>query len=461
MAFDPIIAETRFGCGLSPVVRPPETIAEILDGTSQPSHVETQYPIASFDHYLTRVLVLGEARKKIRAKNGPDKAQELRKQLRVFLRASAVDQRHWLVQSMLRRSSTDAGFRERLAFFWADHFTAKGKRQALRYSSAPYAESAIRPHLTGRFEDMLIAAVTHPLMLSFLDQEKSVGPASPFALKRQAKQFGLNENLAREVLELHTLGVAGPYSQTDVRQLAELFAGLQWKTDVGLAYRPEIAEPGAERVLGKWYGSQQGQLADIHAVLRDLARHPSTARHIAHKLAVHFVSDAPDDALVRAIEAAYLDTDGHLPAVYHAMLSHTLSWQGAGNVKQPVEFVGSSLRALGFAQSDATALEDKNVKTQFLAPLLLMGQPWEGATGPDGWSEDDQQWASPQGLAARPQWALSLPEILPQARPDPREFVRVALGPDAPERVVFAAGAAESRREGIALVLMSPAFQRH
>ena len=459
--FDPIMAEMRFGCGLSPHVPAPESVSAMLQGLQAEDAAARAHPIEDFDRYLDRVAGLHDLRRRIKDQGGADMAALLQKETRAYRQGMRRDWRGWVVQSLLRRSTTEDGFRERLAFFWGDHFTAKGKTPALRSAATPYVESAIRPHVAGRFEDMLIAAATHPLMLNFLDQQTSIGPNSPFARKRPEKKLGLNENLAREILELHTLGVGGPYDQNDVQQLAELLTGLSWSADKGVLYRQQVAEPGAERVLGKWYGTQQGALGDVHAVLVDLARHPATARHLAHKLAVHFVSDTPDPAMVAEMTRAYLDTKGALPAVYRAMLDHPAAWQEQGTMKQPIAFVASALRAQGLTRQDAQDWSDKEINARILVPLALMGQSWEEAAGPDGWSEDDAQWAAPQGLAARLQWALQLPEILPRKTPDPRDFVHHALGPRPPEQVLFAARAAESRREGIALVLMSPAFQRH
>lgn len=461
MSFDPIMAETRFGCGLSPVISPPRTMGEMLSGVETGDGLVQQYPIDGFDTVLTRIAALKTARDEIRSAAKADMNAALKEARNSYNRMARDLRDRWLVQSMLRRANTRAGFAERLAFFWEDHFTAKGKSLPVRYSTSAYVESAIRPHLGAAFEDLLISAVTNPLMVTYLDQHVSVGPNSIAAKRRKNKNPGLNENLAREILELHTLGVDGPYTQDDVRQLAELLTGLGWDAPDGTLYRPKFAEPGSEKILGKWYGTQQGSLADIHNVLRDLARHPSTARHISRKLAVHFVSDAPDPDLVTAMERAYLETNGYLPTVYRALLNHPSAWTGEGTMKQPVAFVGSTLRALGLREEDTQNWKAAHIRRSFLVPLQIMGQPWQDASGPDGWPEEDSKWATPQGLAARLQWALRVPNILDHPPPDPRQFVTDALGPTPPERVAFAASAAESRREGVALILLSPAFQRH
>lgn len=292
-----------------------------------------------------------------------------------------------------------------------------------------------------------------------------MGPGSPKADKRGAKA-GLNENLARELLELHTLGVGAAYGQGDVRQLAELLTGLTYDAKQGTKFRKDFAEPGAETVLGKRYGGDKPGLGDIRAVLEDLAAHPATAAHIARKLAVHFISDTPDPDLVRVLTERYRDTDGDLAQVYEALLSHPAAWvPELSNIKLPDEFVASAMRALAVDPQAFIGIEDgreheKLVQRLFVQPLRLMGQPWQDPLGPDGWAEDDAAWMTPQGLTARMDWALSAPARMCDPLPDPRVFVTDALGNDAPEPVRFAAKASENKREGIALILASPAFQR-
>lgn len=182
-------------------------------------------------------------------------------------------------------------------------------------------------------------------MLHFPDQNVSVGPGSAVANKGKRLK-DLNENLAREVLELHTLGVGGPYTQDDVRQLAELFTGLNFDPKSGFIFRGNYTEPGTGTVLGRSYGDKAG-LEPILQSLRDLAVHPATARHIARKLSAHFVSDTPDPALVNHVAGRFIDTDGDLMAVYAALLEHPSSWQPElQDVKPPADFMASAARAL-------------------------------------------------------------------------------------------------------------------
>lgn len=455
--FDPVLADIRFGCGRSPRIAPPQGVAAMLDGLHGPDPMADRFPIQRFDGFLVRVAesyALGKTRRQNEGTAAGVAAEEALRQLNLDARA---DQRAWLVAHVARRINSATPLRERLESFWADHFTVLGKAGPLRVATSPYIESAIRPNIAGRFEDLLIAAVTHPLMLNYLDQNLVAGPNSAQAV-RQGKRGTLNENLARELLELHTLGVGGPYAQGDVREMAELLTGLAFTPEKGTVFHRPLAEPGAETVLGRSYGGEgPAELADIHAALRDLARHPVTARHIAGKLAVHFVSDRPDPALVRAVEAAWNATGGDLVAVYEALLSHPAAWDPApGNVKTPFDFVASACRALDVPEA---ALR-QGIGQRLVEPMRLMGQFWQLPSGPDGLPEEDAAWITPQGLAARVQWAFLVPQFLMRALPDPRDFVEMALGGRALGEVRFAAAAAETRADGIGVVLASPAFQR-
>ncbi len=455
--FDPLLADIRFGCGRSPRIAAPQSVRELLDGLLEPDSVGRAIPIQRFEDFSTRVAesyALGRIRNH---QKGTAEAEEALEGIRALNMEARRDQRRWLALHTARRVNATVPFRERLESFWADHFTVMGKAGPMRLATSPFVESAIRPHLAGRFEDLLIAAATHPLMLHYLDQHAAAGPNSPQAQRFPGKK-GLNENLARELLELHTLGVDGPYTQVDVRELAELLTGLAFTPEEGTVFRRPLAEPGAETVLGVRYGGDRPALIDdIHAALRDLARHPVTARHIARKLAVHFVADLPDDALVDAMQTAWIESGGDLHWVYEAMLRHPAAWDPApANAKPPFDFIASACRALDVPQA---ALEH-GTGARLFEPMRLMGQFWQEPGGPDGLPEADDAWITPQGMAARVQWAFSMPQALLRALPDPRDFVGTALGARATKEVRFAAGAAETRAVGIGVVLAAPGFQR-
>ncbi|EPX79820.1 DUF1800 domain-containing protein [Salipiger mucosus] len=457
--FDPILAEIRFGCGLSPTVPPAQSAEAMLATLDSPDTVAKTHPIEPFPDFLSRITARREQQKIRSANRGTAKGEAARERSREINIAARKASAVWMARHIARRIETEAPFRERLSFFWADHFTAIGKAGVIRRGTSPYMQSAIRPHVAGRFEDLLISAVTHPLMLHYLDQNTSVGPNS--RLGRRRPDRGVNENLAREILELHTLGVDGPYTQADVRELAELLTGLTFHHTVGRSFRKDIAEPGVQTVLRRGYGGDEPRLGDVKDALRDLARHPATARHLAHKLAVHFVSDRPDPDLVKAIETALLDSGCELRRGYAAMLAHPAAWDDRRpNVKQPFDFVSSALRALAVAPEALTDLREGVFRLRIQQPIQTMGHAWQQPDGPDGLDEADSAWITPQGIATRLRWAVTVPQFLRRDLPDPRDFVTQALGPRATPAVRFAAESAESRADGVGLVLASPAFQR-
>lgn len=455
MGFSPEAAAIRFGEGLSPHLAPPvsvEAVLEQLDGD------DAQFAIPTFSELLPRLGEVSQMRRAFRRAGDDAERETRRKAFRAEQRKLVRSQASDIALLFARSVTTQTPFRDRLTRFWGDHFTVVGKNSLLRYAVPHYHEGAIRPHIAGRFADMLKAVVTHPMMLSYLDQTASFGPGSVAARGRR----GLNENLARELLELHTLGVGGRYAQTDVRQLAELLTGLTGGLSEGFAFEPQRAEPGAETVLGVSYGGPgEAALADIEAALEDLAAHPDTAAHLARKLAVHFCSDRPDAGMVAAMTQAYLDHEGALAPVYAAMLAHPFCWDSFGQkVKQPIDFVTSSLRALALPAVSLRRMSLSKAQSYISGPMAAMGQPLYTPLGPDGWPERAEDWVTPQGLAARLQWAMAAPSAFFRGLPDPRDFLETALGGVADQRVRFAAENAENRREGVGLILASPAFQR-
>ena len=461
MPFDPQLAEIRFGCGLSPHVAPPTSVQAMLDTLQATDIIATRFPVETFDIFTQRIAQRVELTKIRRKNRGSEEALAAKKATRVLNKEARIAQAAWMGQHLNRWVATDAPLRERLTMFWADHFTATGKAGIARRAATPYVESAIRPNITALFEDLLLAAVLHPLMIHYLDQDRSIGPNSAQAA-RGGRLKGLNENLAREVMELHTLGVDGPYTQTDVTELAELLTGVTNADPMRFLFRKSMAEPGAETIMGKTYGgSDNAHIRDVQSVLRDLARHPATARHIAQKLAVHFTADTPDPDLVVALEARFLATNGDLAAVTETLLTHPAAWTAERtNVKQPFPFMGSALRALAVPSEAITAMDEKTARRIFAAPLVQMGHVWEKPSGPDGLPEEDDAWIIPQGIASRLQWAITVPSVLMEELPDPRAFVHTALRSFATPAVTFAAEAAETRRDGVGLILASPAFQR-
>lgn len=463
MAFDPFLADIRFGCGRAPGLAPPSDVGEMLSRLSGPDEAAERFPIPGYDRLRVKQAEFAGMRREMKGiedKARRDKMQAAyRETFTRWLKELRREKSGWLWSQMMRRAHTRDGLRERLVSFWADHFAATGKNAIYKLSAAPSHEDTIRPYLTGRFADLVKAVMTQPLMLHFLDQTASRGPNSAVVKKRGG---GLNENLAREVMELHTLGVDGPYTQADVRELAELLAGLSIGADFSFRFRPGLAEPGPETVLGRSYGGTgKARIEDVLQALDDLASHPATARHIAQKLAVHFVADTPDPALVDHVAARFEETGGRLDAVYGALLEHPAAWDPApGNVKRPLDFIGSALRLFEVTPNSRAGRRPGLQGDLLRAPMLLMGQPWDEPPGPDGWPEADGAWVTPQRLAARVRWSWTAPSVLLEELPDPRALLTLAVGERVDDALDFAVKAAADRIEGVALVLCSPAFQR-
>lgn len=407
---------------------------------------------------LAQVDALSEAR---RARNRGKAGAEAE-----FERIRAAIQRDFRdrAQVMIARA-VDAGaagpaadFRERLVWFWTDHFAVAARRPRDRMLPVAFADEAIRPHVAGPFARLLRAATLHPAMLTYLDQTVSIGPGSRLGQRREA---GLNENLARELLELHTLGAGSGYTQDDVRQLAELLTGLTTDRERGTIFDPRRAEPGAETVLGRRYGGDPARIEDIEALLDDLAADPRTARHIAAKLARHFVADDPDPAIAARLAAVWADTRGDLAAVANALAADpAVAAAPPAKVRRPFELVVAALRALGLDGAAVMALPGAAVQRRLIRALAGMGQPFLAPPGPNGFPEAEAAWITPQRLAARIDWAMTEPAALVRDLPDPREFALAALGQGALGVVGAAAAGAETRAEGVGLVLASPAFNR-
>lgn len=359
-------------------------------------------------------------------------------------------------------ATTSTPFVERLVRFWSNHFAISIDKNSARLLAAPMEREAIRPHVTGHFADLLLAVETHPGMLLYLDNAASVGDDSMLARRverRDAKRkLGLNENLAREILELHTLGVDGGYAQQDVVELARAITG--WGTPLrrdaqngatsAFVFRPGAHEPGARSVLGKRYaeaGETQGR-----AILRDLAVHPATARHLSLKLARHFVSDTPSLALVERMSAAFLRSGGSLSALYRTMVDDDAAWStDARKFKTPDDFVVSAMRA-GAIRLD----RQPRALTRLLQGL---GQPTFTPRSPAGFPDTAADWASGDALRKRLQAAAALAEQVAVSR-KPVELATDVLGAEAVQgplaELLRRAG---SPQEGFALLFSSPAFQ--
>jgi uncharacterized protein (DUF1800 family) len=455
LSFDPTLAAFRFGYGLSPHHSAPQDVQTLMADLSGPDLGQKAHHISVFSQAAPTPLALNVANREQNRARGTDKFEAAQAHARHLMKLAREQAAKNLGAEIARAVDAPVGFRERLVAFWADHFTVRSRSNRTTHLVTPYIEEAIRPHITGNFADLLFAATTHPMMMNYLQQTQSIGPNSVIGLRRGR---GLNENLAREVMELHTLGVDGPYTQTDVTEFAELLSGLSYTPLDGFEYSPRRAEPGRETVLGVTY-SDEASLDTIRDALDDLARHPATAAHLAHKIAVHFLSQTPNPSLVADLTEAF--AKGRLMDVYQTLLDHPAAWVSQREkVRTPQEYITASLRALGISGQDIAQADRTMIRRYVVNPMRVMGQPWQRPVGPDGWPEDPAAWIIPQTMAGRITWAMRTPQDLLDVLPDPRDFVRTALGPRAAPEVVFAAGAAASRKDGVGVVLSSAAFQR-
>lgn len=351
--------------------------------------------------------------------------------------------------------ATDDGLTERLVLFWSNHFAVSiDKGGSVPSTTGSYEREAIRPHVYGRFRDMLDAAVKHPAMLVYLDNFKSVGPNSKVGQKRG---IGLNENLAREVLELHTLGVDGGYSQADVTSFAKVLTG--WTIDrnggrvegTGAIFLPRRHEPGDFTVLGKVYGQRGPKKLD--RVLDDLASHPSTARHVARKLTRYFVGDRAPPEVAAVTERAFRDSDGDLAVTVRALVSTDAAWSTPpAKLRNPYLFTMASFRALRLTT------ESENQKAAFNM-MNALGQKIWTPPSPAGWPDGDDAWLAGDALLERLDFATVVAQRIDPELDVPALAADV-LGPRYDQPTREAVVRAESREQGVALMLLSPGFQR-
>jgi len=435
MAYDPQIAAIRFGLGRRAgeaiPTDPQAWLARQLDG-------EDPGLAAPLHGSSAGLRLLHETRTRSPGK-GPNSRQEPKDQIRDIFRAdtgAALD--------MLLTTATP--FRERLVWFWANHFTVSIRTQILAGVINAYVSEAIRPHVTGRFEDMLLAVMRHPAMLFYLNNAGSIGPLSPAG---QRSKRGLNENLARECLELHTVTPASGYTQADVTEFARVLTG--WSIDFergepGFIFRPATHEPGSKTVMGKSW--PQGE-AGGRALLHWLGTHPSTYRSVATKLVRHFVADAPAEADVQRIAGILQQTGGDLKAASLGIVGLESAWRPLGKLRSPFDYVVAVMRAL-----DLPAERRGNLNEA----MSSLGQGLHNAPLPNGWPDTAAEWAGPEAIMRRVDWAYAVAGRTDGI--DPVRLARDALGPLLPADTHEAIARAGSHREAMTLLLASPEFQR-
>jgi uncharacterized protein (DUF1800 family) len=412
-------------------------------------------PPAGANPSAARLALFFEARRE--KKTDVDLAAMYRKEFHDDFQAEAV-------RRTLAAAASAKPFRERLVQFWSNHFTVSVQRPVVFPVATGFEEEAIRPHTLGRFNDMLRAVARHPAMLLYLDNAESVGPDS---IAGRLRNKGLNENLAREMLELHTVGVTGGYTQADVTELAKILTGWsiarEGDPDSGaFRYRPMIHQPGPKTLLGRVY-AETGEDEAV-AAMDDLAARPATARHLATKLARHFVADDPPPAAVDRLAATYMKTGGDLHAVSMALVDLPEIWATPqGKIKTPNDLVISTYRTFGIAGSQLGAQAGPQIGPQIgdgvLGSLRQMGQVPFTAPSPAGWPDTAESWVGPEAMMIRIQWAVAAGHKL-DGHADARDIARASIQPFASDRTMFHIDNAPSSGEALALLIASPEFQR-
>jgi uncharacterized protein (DUF1800 family) len=392
-------------------------------------------------------------------------SEDTKKALRAVLKLPKIYRPIYAAEVTARLShavSTDRPFVERLTQFWTNHFAVSIDKIAVLGLAGTLEREAIRPHVLGTFTDLMLAVEQHPAMLLYLDNHLSVGPNSRAARvmtrRRSDRQVGINENLAREILELHTLGVDGGYTQKDVTTFAEVITG--WSIGGGdgarkrgepgkFMFRPEVHEPGAKTVLGKSY--RQDDVGQGVAVLRDVAAKPATAKFIATKLARHFISDEPPPQAVARIEKAFLHSRGDLPTVYRALLDSPESWQTPlAKYKTPNDYVISTFRGLALPVQG---------RQSGLAAFELLGQRTWSPGSPAGWPDRSADWDGASALMKRIEWADAVGQRV-GARSNAADLAPNLLGDTLSTDTRTAIARAASGAQAVTLLLTAPEFLR-
>ncbi len=466
MRIESVIAANRFGLGARPGElsridgNPRGWLLDQLQGPSRlPEDIRTLPDTAS---------VLLEVQEVRRMQRDARQAAETDKPSPdVVQKFGSLVRKHYLSQTNARfrtAADTDYPFHERLVHFWSNHFAVSADKQPVSALAGLFENEAIRPNLGGKFYDLLLAVEKHPAMIIYLDNQRSIGPNSMLAQRvnrrRRDQQFGLNENLAREILELHTLGVDGGYTQQDVTTFAKVITGWSIGGAAGrgrfsggvpgtFEFRDNIHEPGKQKILNRTY--KESDVRQGEAVLRDLATHASTARHLATKLVRHFVADDPPEKLVARIAAIFLNSGGDLPSVHAALVNSSQAWQSTfSKYKTPQDFVISTFRAFDRVPDDGRFI---------VGALDMMGQTPYRPGSPAGWPDTAEHWGGADALFKRIEWSNTVARYAGSSV-NPLELGNAVLGPALGDHTKTAISRAESVIQGTTLLLASPEFQR-
>ena len=463
------IAVLRFGLGAKPgelAAAADEPRAWLMSQIKGPAPLAVNTTLAPSAQIFAGLLAARDERQKMKQESAGQGADT-----KLFNAIREAYQPHYRAQVLARAQSaalTTRPFAERLVHFWSNHFAVSADKGVVFGLAGTLENEAIRPHVGGRFVDLLMAVEQHPAMIAFLDNQYSVGrdstaaqfaarPRGPDA-KAPIRQFGINENLAREILELHTLGVNGGYSQTDVTSFAQIITG--WSIGGGKGrlaggvpgrfyFRDNLHEPGPKAFLGKTY-AEQGQRQG-EAVLADLARRPETANFIAGKLVRHFIADDPPPPAVERVARAFLKSGGDLPSVYAALIESPEAWNAdARKFKTPQDFVFSALRALNVSPSQPE---------EVIRTFDLLGQRQYTPGSPAGWPDTSKSWDGSDALMHRVLWASRVGAKYENGV-EPADLAAASLGAYTRPETLTALRRASSSGQAVALLLMSPEFQR-
>ena len=455
------IAANRFGLGARPGDL--EAIGDnanrwLLDQLQGPPQMPAS--IARLPDSAHTIAVIDEAKKRqndLKKAAGPD--EKVKKIYAPKVRKLYMDQ---ALARFSNAAQTDYPFHERLVHFWSNHFAVSADKQPLPAIAGLFEKEAIRANIGRRFVDMLMAVEKHPAMILYLDNQRSSGPSSEIARrssrKKRKNRAGLNENLAREILELHTLGVDGGYRQADVTAFANILTGWSLGSDKGrfkqgdpgrFTFRQQLHEPGSQVIMGQRY--QQGGVDQGEAVLRNLATDPKTANHIAEKLVRHFVSDQPPADLVESISRKFLESGGDLPVVHRALVEAIHPWQQVlSKYKTPEDFIISAYRAFRFVPDDVRLL---------FRTMEQLGQPTYQPGSPAGWPDTAAHWGGADALYKRIEWANNAARFASRVA-NPVDVGNEVLGAAFSDHTRTAVSRAESVTQGTTLLLVSADFQR-
>ncbi len=466
------LAQNRFGLGIRPGERSIDNPQRWLEGQLRgfdpnPRAISRLPGRRAIAEELIEFRMKSRALRQSKAMDdGQSQNQKTVKQARRSIRQNYIDAAGARFDLALNSRTP---FAERLTHFWSNHFAISADKSRVFAFAGDYEFRAIRPNIMGKFGDLLSAAVLHPAMLFYLDQHTSLGPNSPTGTRARRRnpnrKAGLNENLAREILELHTLGVRSVYTQADVLAFAKALTGWTVVDRSGgpgrrrgeyanaegeTRFLMALHEPGSQQILGRSYGSDGA--AQSKAVLADLAVHPATAKFIATKLARHFVADTPPASLVTKLEQTFLETGGDLSSLYRTLITAPESWQAQpAKFKTPWDWTVSTYRALG-----TTNLPENRRAVQLFDQL---GQPIWRPGSPAGFADQAQDWASPDALMRRVKLADRLASQISDDQ-IPLELAQTALSDALAPATRQAIVTADSPGQAVALLLVSPEFMR-